>query len=217
MLVILLPVLIATSTVIGIVADYRSARVLVYVFKPLSTILIIALAASACAADRTYQILIVIGLVFSLGGDVALMLPDRPRSFFIHGLVSFLIAHVFYIIAFTMGMPWAPTHLLVLLPFVAFGIAIGGYLWPHLGPLKPAVMCYITVILVMGWRAAVRMESPGVPLAGGVLAFAGAILFITSDLFLALDRFVRKFRAARAIVLGTYFTAQTLIALSLYF
>ena len=38
------------------------------------------------------------GLLFSLVGDVSLMLPNER---FIQGLVSFLVAHLCYIVAFT--------------------------------------------------------------------------------------------------------------------
>jgi uncharacterized membrane protein YhhN len=53
---------------------------------------------------------------------------------------------------------------------------------------------------------------PGV---SGLLAAAGAALFVASDSALAVNRFVRHFRRADALVLGAYFAAQTLIALSI--
>src|ERR1041384_5570246 len=92
-----LTVLIAVSSLLTIVGQYRS-RGLVYVFKPLSTGLIIALALTAHEpATAQYYHLVLAGLVFSLAGDVFRMLPqDR----FVAGLVSFLIAHLFYIVAF---------------------------------------------------------------------------------------------------------------------
>jgi uncharacterized membrane protein YhhN len=48
-----------------------------------------------------------------------------------------------------------------------------------------------------------------------LLAFAGAILFLISDSVLAYDRFAKKLSPAQAIILGTYFPAQLLIALSI--
>ena len=73
-------------------------RALLFVFKPLTTLLIIAHAwrrgADAPAARR----FVLAGLWFSLLGDVALMWPQRG---FVPGLVAFLIAHVLYIVAFT--------------------------------------------------------------------------------------------------------------------
>ena len=78
--------------------------------------------------------------------------------------------------------------------------------------LMVPVLIYMLVILVMAWRAieyARQYPSPG-PLAAAL----GALLFVISDSALALNRFARPFRAAQALVLGTYFLAQWLIALS---
>ena len=160
--------------------------------------------------------MIVVGLVFSLSGDVFLMLPEKPRSFFMPGLVVFLIAHLFYIVAFCLGGGWANKDLLVAIPFLAFGIGTAVYLWPSLGAMKVPVALYILVILTMGWRAGVRIYAVDVPTPGAVIALVGAILFILSDLILALNRFVRPFASARATNLTTYFVGQACIALSVH-
>ncbi len=216
MVIIVLPFVIAVTMLISIVAEYRRARTVVYVFKPLSTVLIITLAALAQPAECTYQVLIIIGLVFSLAGDVFLMLPEEPRSFFVPGLVVFLIAHLFYIVAFCLGGGWSSKDLLVALPFLAFGIGTAAYLWPSLGAMRAPVALYILVILAMGWRSGVRIYAVDAPMPGAVIALVGAVLFIFSDLILALNRFVRPFASARATNLTTYFAGQTCIALSVH-
>lgn len=216
MAAIVLPVLIAVTMLVTIVAEYRGPRLVVYVFKPMTTVLIIVLAATAQEVDRTYQILIAVGLVFSLAGDVFLMLPEAPRSYFMPGLVVFLIAHLFYIGAFVMGTRWANQDVLVLLPFVAFGVGCTAYLWRHLGPMKAPVVVYTAVILSMGWRSAARIYAPDLPTTAAICAFVGVGLFIISDLILAVNRFARPFVAARATNLTTYFAGQACIALSLH-
>src|SRR5512136_1237152 len=94
----IITLLIFISAFFTIRAKYSGPAWCVYVFKPLTTILIIL---TACMADVSfslpYQRFILSGLLFSLAGDVFLMLPEDR---FIPGLVSFLIAHVFYITAF---------------------------------------------------------------------------------------------------------------------
>jgi alkenylglycerophosphocholine/alkenylglycerophosphoethanolamine hydrolase len=47
-----------------------------------------------------------------------------------------------------------------------------------------------------------------------LLALLGATLFVLSDSALAINRFVRPFKAVHAVVLSTYYAAQWLIALS---
>jgi uncharacterized membrane protein YhhN len=208
--------LIAIGAFVNIVSDYREARVVKYISKPLATVLIISLALATQPIDRMYQVLIVVGLVFSLAGDVFLMLPEQPRSYFIPGLIAFLIAQVCYIVAFSTQAAWAPSQVPVLLPFALFGLGTGAYLWRHLGPMKVPVACYMVVILTMGWRAAARIPGDDRLLTSAVLATIGAVVFIISDATLAISRFARPFRASQAIVLGTYFAAQTLIALSVH-
>ena len=65
-----------------------------YVFKPLATLLVVALALSLPAASPAYRWAVVAGLAFSTAGDIFLMLP---RERFVAGLLSFLVAHLFYI------------------------------------------------------------------------------------------------------------------------
>mgnify|MGYP002683835671 CR=1 FL=1 len=89
----------ALCAALTIAAKYRQSKRLEYVCKPLATasILLIALLAEDPLTVR-YQALIVLGLAASLAGDVFLMLPDR----FLPGLLSFLVAHLFYVAAFTL-------------------------------------------------------------------------------------------------------------------
>jgi len=213
----ILPILTAVFAVSNITADYCRARTIVYITKPITTLLIIALASLACSPiNRTYQIMVVIGLVFSLAGDVFLMLPEQPRSYFMPGLISFFLAHVCYIVGFSTGTTLAASQLVALAPFALIGVGLYIYLFPHLGPMKTPVLCYTTIIVVMAWRATVRLDIPAIPHGGALLVTIGAALFMASDACLAIARFARQFRVARAIILGTYFAAQTLIALSVY-
>jgi uncharacterized membrane protein YhhN len=72
---------------------------------------------------------------------------------------------------------------------------------------------YVIVILLMGWLAISAWLDGVRPGAG--FAAAGALAFIFSDSILALDRFKQIPANARAVVMSSYFTAQTLIALSM--
>ena len=87
-------------------------------------------------------------------------------------------------------------------------------LWPHLGRLRGPVLVYVVVIGAMAWTAARRAASPATPAPSGVLALAGALVFMASDGVLAVDRFARRFHPAHALVMVTYYAAQTLIAAS---
>ncbi|NJN83901.1 MAG: lysoplasmalogenase [Caldilineaceae bacterium] len=190
-------------------AEYRGPRWQVYLFKPLTTLLILAIALLIPpSASTAYRLWIALGLLFSLAGDIFLMLPaDR----FVPGLVSFLIAHLCYIAAFTtgVGFQWP---LVGLAPLLLLAIPVLARIWPRLGKLRTPVLCYMGVILVMGWQAFGRWQVLGT--LGAWLALCGAWLFVISDSLLALRRFGGTFRTAQALILSTYYAAQLLIALS---
>lgn len=187
----------------------RGPRRLYAVFKPLTMVLVVAAALVAeTPVPAAYKTFILAGLVCSLAGDVALLAPEKG---FAAGLLCFLAAHVFYILAFRPA-PGHTASMGVLLPFIILGLLMFRTLTPSLGRLKFPVLVYTAAITVMAWLAAGRYVEHGG--ARPLLAFAGAVLLLLSDSALAYNRFVKKIPAAQVIILGMYFPAQLLIALS---
>ena len=181
----------------------------VYAFKPLATLLILALALSLTPTRSEYQWAIAAGLVLSTAGDVFLMLP---RDRFVAGLASFLLAHLCYLRAFSIEVPFG-AGLLLWLPFFAAGGMVVALVWPGLKPaLRGPVVVYVIVIAAMAGQATGRWYASGSAVA--LAAAVGAGLFVVSDAVLAIDRFRWPFRAARAVTLSTYWAAQLLIAIS---
>jgi uncharacterized membrane protein YhhN len=207
MLTSILVLLVILSASFHIWAECRGPQLHVYIFKPLTMAFILLIATLGQATLPFYRYMIITGLVLSIAGDVFLMLPsDR----FVAGLVAFLLAHLFYIVAFMSEIStliWWP-----LIPLVIYGIVIYIILAPYLGKLKPPVLIYIVVILIMAWLAWQRWSHTSQ--SGALLACVGAFLFVISDTILAINRFRRAFKPARALNLTTYFAAQCLIAIS---
>lgn len=199
------------STVLVIWGEYFGPQFQVYIFKPLTMVFIIAIALLV-REPKTYfyKYAIIGGLIFSLCGDIFLMLPSDQ---FIAGLISFMIAHIIYIIAFMQGRT-RQYKLILLIPFVISGIIIFSLLSAHLGNLKIPVLVYIVVILIMGWQATDRWRFYRDQAA--LIAFVGAMLFILSDAILALNRFREAFELSRLLTLSTYFTAQWFFACSIH-
>jgi alkylglycerol monooxygenase len=199
------------SAGITISAHYlRPARLLlIAIFKPLTTVLIIvvALLPGKLLTDP-YARAIGAGLFFSLLGDILLLRPDR----FIPGLGAFLLAHIAYIVAFHSGAR-AGGFLFVALALAGFAVGMLRYLWRGLGrEMKAPVTVYVIMIGSMTALAIGRsLEQASGP---RLLAAAGAALFMCSDAMLAINRFRKPFRWAELGVLSTYFAAQLLIALS---
>lgn len=194
-----------------IAALYAGNRPLVYLTKPATMLVILTLAVVGRGrASSRYANLVLAGLACSLVGDVFLMLPTDQ---FVPGLVSFLIGHLFYIAAFRFGISgfgpaWLP------LPFCAYGLAALLILFPGLGDMRLAVIGYLLVILTMAWQSAVRWNARRDQSSG--FALLGALLFVVSDSLIALNRFHTRFYLAPALIMSTYFVAQWLIAVSVW-
>ncbi len=184
--------------------------VVLYVFKPLTItlILVVGLLPGSFRTDL-YAGAICLGLLFSLAGDIGLMVPGNRVLL---SLVCFLFAHFSYLFAFLSdsradGFPWAAV------PLGLIGLVLFGRLWPGLAAvLKPAVGVYVVVITAMAAMAVQRAAA--FPSAGSLAAAVGALLFMASDSLLAVHRFRRPLRRAHVFILGSYYLGQLLIALS---
>ena len=176
---------------------------LTLIFKVLPMLLIIILAIYGRAvALQNYRRLIIAGLIFCMIGDYTL-------QWFLVGLTSFLIGHIFYIFAFvTFNRRQVPTwgKIILLLYGASMTIWIAGSVFTTGETiLGSAVIAYISVILIMGWSSIKT---------GSTLATSGALLFIASDSYLAINKFVMPLAFSHEIIMLTYYSAQLLIALS---
>jgi uncharacterized membrane protein YhhN len=154
---------------------------------------------------------ILLALLFSWGGDVLLMFQEKQSIFFLLGLSSFLLAHVFYIIFFhklrlqeqIKVKPW------LLLVVVIYYAALIGWLYPYLGDMKMPVTTYGIVISFMLMLALNMLFLPNKK--AGYWMIAGALLFVGSDSVLAINKFYQSFGYADVIIMLTYGLAQLFI------
>ncbi|MDB4265029.1 lysoplasmalogenase [bacterium] len=159
-----------------------------------------------------YFYLLLLGLIFCLGGDVFLALPQDRM--FLMGLVSFLLGHVLYVVCFfyvadTSYWTWIGGLVGLLVSGLVFG-----WLRPHLGSMLLPVIAYIIVITVMVIGAWTVLGDPKLSYAGRLLVFIGAVSFYLSDLFVARDRFLKSEFSNRLIGLPLYYCGQFLLAFS---
>jgi uncharacterized membrane protein YhhN len=205
----IITILTLISALIHIRADYLNRQVKTYIFKPLTTGLVILICLLQTPEVSTlYKYLIFSGLIFSLIGDIYLMLPtDR----FISGLFSFLIAHIVYMIAFISDQGFQP-NLLYLIPVIVYGVILLRILLPHTGSYTIPVIIYSVILMLLLWQAVGRAGVSHNHSA--MIALVGVILFVLSDSILSFNRFVRSSGKAQLLTLGTYYTAQLFIAFS---
>lgn len=177
----------------------------------LSLLFILAVVIQPHPFPSFYHFLLV-GLIFCLGGDVFLALPQKRM--FLLGLISFLIGHLLYVIAFFSAAEigqwtWIGT-------LVAMVISGWVYLWlrPHLGAMNGPVLLYIIVITAMLSGAWSILGDSSLTLTGRVMIFGGAVLFYFSDIFVARDRFLKNSFLNRLVGLPMYYAGQFLLAFS---
>jgi alkylglycerol monooxygenase len=156
---------------------------------------------------RKSTMLLLGAITFSLGGDVFLMLPG---DYFIPGLASFLVAHIFYIVLFRQDSHWFANRR-ALLAVIGVGGIMYIILWNQLseGALKIAVACYVTVISVMVAQAigrATQLQS-----SNAIWVAWAAGIFMLSDTMIAINKFLMPIPMADLWILATYYTAQLLI------
>ncbi len=180
------------------------------VFKPLPmalALVFVAWRARLGGAAGKSDGLLLWALGFSLCGDVLLMLPG---DWFVPGLASFLVAHLFYLTLFREGQGWFANRG-ALATMLLIGASVYAALFSHLGDptLKLAVAAYVTVISLMAAQALGRAGTLITPSARWVAA--GACVFMASDTLIAIDKFLVPVPLASFWILATYFAAQMLI------
>jgi uncharacterized membrane protein YhhN len=155
----------------------------------------------------------ILALLFSLLGDVLLMFVSNSEHFFIAGLVSFLLAHIMYILVFLRDRNRKKNSM----PFIAFLLLYATGLFflikDGLGDLLIPVLVYMTVILVMATTAFMRK---GIVIDRGYLyVFIGAVFFMVSDSLLATNKFYTTLPFSNVCIMTTYAVAQFLIVLGI--
>lgn len=149
-------------------------------------------------------------LIFSWIGDVILMFADKGELYFIFGLVSFLIAHILFIVLFIKQDSERKTYSKIVFGIGVLIVSLYLYgmlsiLFPTLGDLKIPVSVYaftISLMLIMAIRGALTWRKPM-----NLLILNGAVAFVTSDSLLALNKFYNPLPNATFLIMVTYIVA----------
>lgn len=203
-------VLLSLTAVVA-VADWlavaNSQRLAEYILKPLVMVALIAVAVTLDPSSDIARVMLIIGLVLSMVGDVCLMVPT---DLFVAGLGAFLLAHVFYVIALISLGVSVGGLLIGMVLMAALAVVVGRRIVQGAArsdsALAGPVAAYIAVISVM---VATAIGT------GRFFAVVGAVLFATSDSVLGWTRFLSDFSRSRLIVMVTYHLGQIGLVLAL--
>jgi len=132
------------------------------------------------------------------------------NDLFIAGLAAFLVAHVFYIVAYhKTGAASGELKPVDTIKIVVLGAILIGILFPKLGGMMIPVLAYAMVLLAMALWAHKRRGATSA--RSFMLVSSGAILFVISDGVIAVNKFVFEVPGERILVMSTYIAAQYLI------
>jgi len=149
-------------------------------------------------------------LFFSWLGDVFLLMEEKNPAWFMAGLVSFLLAHILYILFFlkirSMQATKQSWNLLIIVIVEGYAASLFILLYPHIGSLQIPVAVYAITIATMLVTAAHAFNKNMQQAAR--YCITGAALFVTSDSLLALNKFYHPFAAAALYIMLTYGLAQ---------
>lgn len=166
------------------------------------------------SADQTLSGTVILAIIFSWVGDVLLM--QAGQQFFMFGLAAFLMAHLFYILAYRQHRRADSSEALQGLqrirfafPIILAGTGLVTVLYAHLGDLRIPVLVYAGVITMMVIVALFRFGRTGS--ASFAMVFGGAILFMMSDSLIAINKFLEPLPYAHFWIMLTYISAQFLI------
>ncbi len=205
-------ILYAVILVVHLAGIYWSNDVLQLLTKPLLVILLIVYFLSQTKIwNDSLKKWVLAAQFFSWIGDVVLMFQGKNELFFLLGLSSFLIAHIFYIVFFNnvrIRESIKSSWLLLLIVVIYYAVLIT-FLSPYLGKMKLPVRVYGIFISFM-LMLALHMLFIKNKIAGRWMMI-GALFFVLSDSILAINKFYQPFEMAGIIIMLTYGLAQLFI------
>ena len=200
----------AAVTLLGLLgllwADYKGSRTGAWLTKPVASAAFIAAAVLSGSLGHVYGQWVTAALVLSWFGDVFLI--PKSQAIFRLGLVSFLLGHVAFSIAFVargVDFSWATVAMATLAVIAVF---VARWLLPGVpAALRFPVIAYIAVISTM-----VALATGTHGFAPSYVIIAAALAFYVSDLSVARHRFVKPSFSNKLWGLPLYYGAQVALA-----
>ena len=196
-------ILVSILDIIGIVFKIDS---LVFIFKPFILLSLLFLYAHSVINKNKWY---VIALIFSFFGDVFLLYSGD--ILFKFGLSSFLIAHLLFI-AIVIKRIDKRKFLTILTAIIPFSIVLFLLLFllkDSLNELFIPVLIYGITICVFGVVSLIDFLN--IKSKKSLIMLIGAIVFISSDAILAINKFYNTVLILQIVVMVTYISAQYLI------
>ncbi len=152
-----------------------------------------------CMLKKPFDALFMgMGFLLCMSGDI--FLDINREVYFVQGLASFLVGHIFFSLVFARKFHYSfPKAIKACLVFIYLGI-LSFFIIPHLGSLLIPVTAYMFIIGIMGISACfIDVPSPYI--------LIGASLFVFSDSIIAISKFVLPFNQSLYFIIFSYYSA----------
>lgn len=170
-----------------------------------------------------YGVLVIIGLLFGLLGDIALDLkwvyPKDDSKYLVMGFTTFAVGHLFYITAI-MGQAGLTAKNLLIPAAAGVVVAVGNLLLEKpmkqdFGRFRPIVTAYGFILALSAATAVYAAVASGFKTEWAVFA-VGGVLFLLSDLVLSPMYFAKGKNTPANFVINhvLYYAAQYCIAIT---
>ena len=158
--------------------------------------------------------LLVLALVFSWLGDLALM-KEGEEIYFLIGLGAFMLAQLTYTyIYFNATFEKLEFQLMPLLPILTFTIFLLAFVLKNAPTeMQIPIVVYAICITAMACMARLRMELTSNVSFQWVML--GSLLFVISDSAIAVDKFYQPVPYDEVVIMSTYVAAQALIVIGI--
>jgi uncharacterized membrane protein YhhN len=213
MLPTLLFIVVLVVAVTDWVAVAKGWRKIEIIAKPATMMLLFGYLALAGGFGATPLICFGLGILFSLAGDVFLLFAST--RWFLFGLVAFLLAQVAYILGLNIPLG-EPSSLWAIGIGIVLAMTTGRILRRILAGVREKgqprlvvpIVIYGTVITLMVLSAILIIYRVDWKTSASGLVSVGAILFYSSDMILAWNKFVKPVRNGRLMNMIAYHLGQ---------
>lgn len=186
----------------------------------------------AAGGFNTYSRFMFIGLCSSWLGDLNLHIPKPTKKFFIIGMFFFMLAHIFYCLAYihvqktffpdVPAVSWWEVAFVIVYILTYFVVCLIKKVRFGLMALPSGIYGFsVTMMMIKACSLAVRLitSDPQNMLIPSILLIIGGVCFLASDSILALISFDTRYKkfSLKIINIVTYFPAQVCLAFTVMF
>lgn len=208
-------VLFVLTSILELISQIVNLGYLHVMVKPLLLIWLILFYYNSVGREQVSRT-VLLALGFSWLGDVLLLFQEKNELFFVSGLLSFLVAHLYFIFSYRQFMTDDKSKALLgvqrfrfSFPIILAGTGLITVLYAHLGYLKVPVIVYALILVLMVISALFRFGRTTT--LSFSMVFFGATLFMISDSLIAINKFLMPVPFSGFWIMITYLTAQYLI------